>query len=183
MKNRLSIVIIVLLVLALGGLCVYTFCIKKCECVECKKNTMDKKDSVDGYTYEEMEGTYKTTLKIYDGEKDVDVNFTLTLYRNGTFRYTYAMVAKEGHLGNYIISGNKIVLNNLFRQTSSPEYIVEKGSSFLTINEDKTITDTNQPYSQYSDTKSITFTKTNDKLDSGIEDMIDVTHLTNKSKY
>lgn len=88
------------------------------------------------YTYEEMKGLYS-----YTGETENDgqgneyrISADLYLYGNGTYRYINYTNAPHGHIGNYIIVDNKIVLNYLYRTGSGTGITATKETSEITIN-------------------------------------------------
>ena len=92
---------------------------------------------IKSYTYEEMKGLYS-----YTGETEKDdqgneyrISADLYLYENGTYRYINYTNAPHGHVGNYIIVDNKIILNYLYRTGSGTGITATKETSEITIND------------------------------------------------
>lgn len=83
------------------------------------------------YTYEEIKGVY--------GYKEKNKE-ELYLKEDGTYNYEENQDAAYGYLGNYIIDGNKILLNQMFYHGSDLGIGVDEKQIKGTINEDGTIT-------------------------------------------
>ena len=83
------------------------------------------------YTYEEIKGVYG-----YKGKNKEE----LYLKEDGTYNYEENQDAAYGYFGNYIIDGNKILLNQMFYHGSDLGIGVDEKQIKGTIDEDGTIT-------------------------------------------
>ena len=134
MKN-VVITILALLVLGLGGYLVYDKVIDKKD-TKCENVSNEQTDL---YTYSDIKGTYEYKTEIDYMEERVEATATLLLYENGTFYY---FGYGSGKIGNYIIEGNKVKLNTIFKFGNGMVLEPEEGSELLTINSNNTLTKT-----------------------------------------
>ena len=88
-------------------------------------------------TMKDIAGTYKATSQ--------DRIIELVLYSNGLFEYTDYTYAAKGILGNYYLSEDNIVLENLFNTYSDTSVTSTSGTIKLIINKDGIITDNRYP--------------------------------------
>ena len=85
------------------------------------------------YTYSDMEGVYTLEQEVeLDGTTE-KAGVTLYLWKDGTFKYVQSIYAPIGQIENYIIEGNNIKLNYLFKTTSGTGLSVIKGNKTLII--------------------------------------------------
>ena len=152
-KNILIIISIIVLFGALGYIAYDKIIVKENkEPVKAGKNVQDNTKSNENgvklYTYSDIKGEYVYKgQEIYNEAMDGNITpeYKLYLYDNGMFYYNYAYIAGEGKIGNYTIVNNTIVLNNLFDTHSDVSLTTTNGTKALTINEDGSLTDSNQP--------------------------------------
>ena len=103
------------------------------------------------YTFDNLEGIYIYKEKINRDGETVYNSHELTLYSDGTYSYSDGVDVAHGSVGNYIINGNKIVLNSWFETFSDVSINLKNEKTTYTINNDKSIDKMN---------------KTNDKISS-----------------
>ena len=156
------IVFLILIIIGLGGYLVYDKVLNtKNEPTTVEDSTKTNESNIKAYDYNNIKGlyTYKGT-SVYSEANDGNITpeYKLYLYENGMFFYDYAYLAGEGKIGNYIIANNTIILNNLFDTHSDVSLTVIDGTNTLTINEDGSLTDNNQPVSIVNE-KTITLKK------------------------
>ncbi len=131
MKNNkgllITVIILGVLVVLLGSYIVY-----------------DNSADVTEYTYSGIKGLYTYTSEtIKDEYGEYAAFYYLYLYENGTFTYRMGTGAPFGHMGNYIIKDNTIVLNYLFSTNSGAGIDVTTGSKTITIASKDTLVDAN----------------------------------------
>ena len=173
-SNVIYIIIILILLLAVGGL---VYLIKtsdslKCDCKDCDKQV--KEDETKTYTYENISGKYEGYQKVEDIESPFDkVGEEFILYKNGTYVYNLYWDAAAGDVGNYIIEGNKIIMNVMYRTTSSTDTHIEYNKKrILTINDDDSLLDSDPETFDATGKKELVLQKTNDDF-SGEKNMFD----------
>ena len=90
------------------------------------------------YTFNDLEGVYEGTETIKVDGKNVKEYFSLDLYKDGTYQYQESneLAAPSGSIGNYIIDGNKIVLNSWFITGSDVSLGVKNEKETYTISKD-----------------------------------------------
>ena len=91
--------------------------------------------------FESISGVYTYSL---NSDEEDGYFCELYLFNNGTFKYEYCSIFAQGVIGNYIIKGNKIVLNKLFETGSDIGLTVTEGEAELNLNEDGTISNINK---------------------------------------
>lgn len=107
------------------------------EDIEEQVTTSDVKE----YSYENIKGLYSF---VETDKNSIDTFYHLYLYENGTFRYEYGIEYPNSIIGNYIIIGNTLILNKMFKGGSSTDLSTTSGEIKLEINADDTITDKNE---------------------------------------
>ncbi len=125
-----------------------------------KDETIQPSDNEKEYTYDSVKGLYKYIGETITNElgSEYFAYFYLHLYENGTFSYEMGTGAPWGYMGNYIIEGNKIVLNYLFSTDSGAGMIVTTGSKTITITANDTLVDAN-PLVTAGNIKKVTLKK------------------------
>lgn len=112
--------------------------------IDNEKNVDSNQDvSSNVYSYDEMKGVYMYKSEIQKDElgNEHSLWFNLYLYENGTFSYRFGGNVQSGYIGNYVIKDNTIVLNYLFRTTTSAQIFRTSGTKVLTINSNNVLND------------------------------------------
>ena len=126
-------------------------------------NTINNENST-VYTSEDVKGLYKyvgTAIKYNDTE--YTPTFQLYLYENGTFSYDLSTAMNPNiYLGNYIIDGNNIKLNIIFRQGSGFGVTPNSESQTLILNPNGVITGVKSPITEIN-SSDIKLVQTNDE--------------------
>ena len=103
--------------------------------------------------YDTEVSSFTTSSGLYTGnynedelnEDSLEVYYSLYLYENGRYVYEINNDNKiSGHIGNYNINNNKLILNHLFdikndsitSNTDITELIINKGSNVFVVKED-----------------------------------------------
>lgn len=139
------------LFIILIGICfIITGCGKKIECPKCECDILDYKDIV---------GSYKS----FNEDKTI---YTLELYSDGTF----SLVKNKTNniIGNYIIEGKSIKLNNMY-EIDNYNVSINNNSEVITINEDSIKINElvfNKNTSKFDDKGIISVLKSIDKIDN-----------------
>ncbi len=109
-------------------------------------NNSNSQTTSNEYQYSKMKGLYSFVSDNFqdDNNGEYNVSYSLYLYENGTFRYSFYYMASFGYIGNYTIVGNKINLNFLFTTNSGASIDVTNGNHTLTINNENEILDSKQ---------------------------------------
>ncbi len=109
-------------------------------------NNSNSQTTSNEYQYSKMKGLYSFVSDNFqdDNNGEYNVSYSLYLYENGTFRYSFYYMAPLGYIGNYTIVGNKINLNFLFTTNSGAGIDVTNGNHTLTINNENEILDSKQ---------------------------------------
>lgn len=102
----------------------------------------EEKNSKKTVTYKDIAGEYQARIELNDGTGESGF-YSLDLLDNGKYKYEYGTFAPGGTIGSYIINDNEILLNMWFATGSDVRARVTSGTIKLTLNEDGTITDTN----------------------------------------
>lgn len=155
-------IILAILVITIGSYIIYdNFIIDNNNLANNNNNNDISNNTENTYTYNNIAGVYSALVTFDDPNSEEDnANFTLSLSNNGTFEYVRSQHAPIGIIGNYIIDGNKIVLNYWFNNASGTDLWVTEGTKTLTIDSSTNITDNNPKYSEYGLTK-VTLSKQN----------------------
>ena len=108
-------------------------------------------------TYESLEGLYEVDAENEDGLKN-----KLALYKDGTFSYSHGAESVENYSGNYVIDGNKLLMNVWFKldsSTSSVKDCFKTNENFeLTVKSNgKTIVDAND-FEELATSRNNTYT-------------------------
>lgn len=133
--------LVILLVITLGLCCylIYSKCARK---DENNINTNGpSEEEVASYTYNELEGVYSFTTEVKLEDYNSTASATLILLKDGTFKYEQSVESPLGQLGNYIIGGNKIKLNYLFKTNSGAGVMPATGTKELVIIDTNSIED------------------------------------------
>lgn len=119
------------------------------------------------YTYNDVKGLYKYVgSTVTNNGEEYNPTFQLYLYENGTFSYDLSTALDPNvYLGNYIIDGNNIKLNIIFRQGSGVGVTPKSETQTLVINEDGSITGVESPITEInsSDIKLVKTTDNSEK--------------------
>lgn len=146
------------------------------------KNT-NQQNSTKVVSYADLKGIYTYSKKLNNDETSF---YNLCLFENGTFNYTFGIYHEQGFVGNYIIVDNKIQMNKLFSSGSDVSLTATNGTLTLTINEDGSLTDTNEVIQTELDSKyksvlsSINLKKSSAENDIKTYNNSDVNHLINE---
>ena len=102
--------------------------------------------------YEKLKGQYYGINNVYYDSADAEIpcEYKLYLKEDGTFDYHIVFDNDSGFCGNYIINGSEIVLNKLFSYGSDVGITSVSGQVKLKINSNRTITDSNKYYEEFS---------------------------------
>ena len=141
--------------------------------LNCSPETKEEiTENIPTYTYETIKGlySYKSEMITDENGNNFYAQYNLTLYENGIFQYQLSTLGPFGYIGNYIIKDNKIILNYLFSTNSGTDIEVTEGTHTITINDDNTLSDTNQPIININLT-NITLTKDENNNSLKYEDL------------
>lgn len=176
---KVLVVILCILVLGLGGYFVYDKMLSDDTNNEIQNdNNKIEIECEESYTYEDIEGYYSGNIFAEnlesmsdDGSYGENVSYSLYLWKDGIFKYSYSAYAPEGWIGNYIIDGNTIILNYLYKTNSGAGFVVTKGSNKLMISDDGNILNYNYEFKdraskEYAELVKDTTGKEISKLDS-----------------
>ena len=114
---------------------------RKCDCTKCEATNNEViSDNTDNtqvtenktYSYEDIAGYYTTDF-IFNSDKtdSTGASVFLYLYSDGTYSYRYAYNAPYGTIGNYIIKGNTIIMNDIAKTGSGTDFIPLKSNEVL----------------------------------------------------
>lgn len=95
------------------------------------------------YSYNDIKGLYSFTKELKYDAATFDVGYTLCLYENGTYEYQFGLRSMNSLIGNYRIENDMIILNKMFRGGSDIALGTTSGEIKLRINNDGSITDSN----------------------------------------
>lgn len=129
MKKKFTMALVSLVALGLCAGC--EFSISK---EGSKSNSNSNVASVDcnsnGYKQSDFIGTYsaKGTNKVTIEKEEVAVSYYLSFYEDGTYGYTKALTGPGGHVGTYVINGDKITLYPVFETAGGTDVTVVKES-------------------------------------------------------
>ncbi len=133
-NKRLKVLLVILVVILLGLGC-YHYYVTFVNVDKCDSKVNEKQD--DNLSYEEVSGYYTAEIQENSTNK---TSYSLYLYDNGTFSFTWSYMAPVGFIGNYTIKGNQIILNPLYDTNSGASKSKTKNvTTILTVNQDKTI--------------------------------------------
>ena len=165
-------IVLTVLVMGLVGYMIYDKVAKpevKCNVGETtkegeNKNVADNNEVVKTYSYSSIKGAYKSqsTIDVGCGEDATGVKgYSMNLYDNGLFEIYENHGCSSVHvLGNYIIEGNKVILNTLFHRDNINGDANTRGSYTFEINSDGSLSGT------YNNNKEIFVNDPNGKLSS-----------------
>lgn len=97
-------------------------------------------ETSNNYSYSDIQGFYKGIAKDKDNE-GMNRNYELYLSENGTYIYQSFVDNQVGTIGNYTISGDKIILNYLFNTGNDISLTATEGKKTLNIGKNNMITD------------------------------------------
>lgn len=139
------VVLIAIIVIALG--CEFVYILNMRNSIQSQNKVYDQETIVEKikmYTYSDLQGIYEFTKEFeVDEDTNLTANYKLYLYSDGTYVYDYSVDASFGIMGNYIIEGKEIILNQLFSHGSDVVVSKANGKIKLTINDDGSLTDKN----------------------------------------
>lgn len=142
----------------------------------------NQQNSLKIFSYSDLKGIYTYSKKLNSDETAL---YNLCLFENGTFNYTFGIYHEQGFIGNYIIVDNKIQMNKLFSSGSDASLNATSGTLTLTLNDDGSLTDTNEVIQTELDSKyrsllsSVNLKKSSAAKDIEIYNNSDVNHLIN----
>lgn len=150
------------------------------ETEQVKKNETNQTNQTKTYLYSTVKGSYKGTAK--NNEVNVDGEYWLFLYENGTFRYENATPFASGEIGNYTIVGDAIILNYWFNTGSDAGLTATEGTKTLKINADNSITDSKPHNSNSSDlTMKKISSDENKENENNVNFLINNYYISNKT--
>ena len=148
-EKNYAIVLLIVIIIILSVLCVLfatgivSLKLKKGDTITNNKNEITTVDN----NYNNIIGVYKAS---YDVDKIENLNcpneivVTLKLFEDGTFSYTQHRCVSSGIFGNYIINGDKLILNNWFNTENDVGFHTAiKGSKSLIIGDNGFLIDNN----------------------------------------
>ena len=97
-------------------------------------------ETSNNYSYSDIQGFYKGVAKDKD-EEDINREYELYLSENGTYLYINYVGSQVGTIGNYIVKGDKIILNYLFATGNDIDLTATEGKKTLNIGKNNLITD------------------------------------------
>lgn len=104
-----------------------------------KVNSLNEETS-NNYSYSDIQGFYKGVARDKD-EEETNREYELYLSENGTYLYIDYLEAQVGTIGNYIVNGDKIILNYLFAIGNDISLTATEGKKTLNIGKNNLITD------------------------------------------
>jgi len=136
-ENKRLKVLLVILIVVLLGLGAYHYYDTFVNVDKCKDDSRVIEKHDNNLSYEEVSGYYTAEIQENNTNK---TSYSLYLYANGTFSFTWSYMAPVGFIGNYTIKENKIILNPLYDTNSGASKSKTKNvTTILTVNQDKTI--------------------------------------------
>ena len=132
------------------------------------------------YDYDDVKGVYTYTSEATKDEEgnDITAMYRLYLNENGTFFYKMGTGAMTGHIGNYVIKDQTIILNYLFRTDNGTGLFSTEGSKTLTITAKDTFTD-NQPSVTVGNMKNVLLKKVSPTEANEYPQYEDVSYMLN----
>lgn len=128
-------------------------------------------ETSNNYSYSDIQGFYKGVARDKD-EEETNREYELYLSENGTYLYIDYLEAQVGTIGNYIVNGDKIILNYLFAIGNDISLTATEGKKTLNIGKNNLITDSepertkatsielkkeNEPYDPYYSTNGVNY--------------------------
>ena len=128
---------------------------------DCSNTTEQKKI----YTYDDLVGLYTYNIDLKLGEDgNAHIHYSLYLNSDGTFIYNNSYHSGAKYMGNYIIDGDKIILNYWFKGWHEPLFTTVSYTSIVNIISEDELVDTNIiGYSDLIGTNEIKLTRDNDE--------------------
>ena len=135
-NKRLKVLIVIMIIVLLGVGC-YHYYVTYINVDKCANDSKVNEKQDDNLSYEEISGYYTAEIQENSTSK---TSYSLYLYDNGTFSFSWSYMAPVGFIGNYTIKGNQIILNPLYDINSGASKSKTKNvTTILTVNQDKTI--------------------------------------------
>ena len=146
-------IILGILVIAMGVYIIYDNFMKDENIVQSNNNeNINNNEQSLKYTYDDIKGVYT-----YIDDIDENASFILSLFGNGTFKYSEGPAG--GAYGNYIIKDSKVVLNELFNFGTDIKIFPITGLRTLTIVDKDTLLDTDESIEKLYNIPSVTLKK------------------------
>lgn len=167
-NKKWKLVLVIMLATVIGVCCYlgyYVYTLKtNISSYDCNSDEKEK-PKYTKYNYDDLEGVYSFTkdIELSDDYKG-SLSATLVLLKDGTFKYEQSAEAPLGQLGNYMIDGNKIILNYLFKTNSGAGLMIETGTKELDILDLNSIDDSSVTWGKVK--TSGTLKRTNDTIES-----------------
>ncbi len=140
MKKNIVIVTLIAVILILGGSLLYLNMNK--DKIGCKSACQKPKAEAQ-YTVDNIKGLYifnSDPVHSEEADSDVTIAYQLYLYEDGTFNYSLTQ-PYGGHIGNYTVKNNSIVLNYMFDTSSDTSLEHSSKTKVLTISENGSLID------------------------------------------
>lgn len=143
MKKNVFIVLLIFIIIGLSFYLIYDKVIVKDNQKEGFNNieeTVESQKNAKSYTYKDVAGNYyfEANIKIED-LPDANRKYFLILEEDGTYCYDTIFMAHGGHIGNYMIVDNTIVLNHLFSTGNDEAIVPYDGSEILQISDNNNL--------------------------------------------
>lgn len=133
---KVLVIVLSVLVVALLGYIVYD----KMSNEDADNSLNDIASTEQDIVTDEISGVYESVVDIKINGKTESCNIILYLWENGIFKYEISTpYTPSGAIGNFVVKGDKIILNNLFITGSDVSLHVTKGINKLTIQNNHSI--------------------------------------------
>ncbi|MDO4963099.1 MAG: hypothetical protein Q4E75_03275 [bacterium] len=167
-KNRLVIIVVFLILIIFGlvGYIIYDKFMSNNDVINVNENNNEEQkiEQSRQYTYEDVAGVYYYETEMYKPIEEEEFylhnNYFLTLSDDGTFSLDVAVMSHGGLIGNYILKGNKVILNILFSTNNGAGFgFTEdmKQHIELTIKDDNTLLTNNSKIPKFGYKKEINY--------------------------
>ena len=97
-------------------------------------------ETSNNYSYSDIQGFYKGVARDKE-EEETNREYELYLSENGTYLYINYVGSQVGTIGNYIVKGDKIILNYLFDTGNDISLTATEGKKTLNIGKNNSIID------------------------------------------
>lgn len=163
MKKNVFIVILIFIIVGLSFCLIYDKIIDKDdqnEEINSIEESIENQENTKSYTYKDVAGNYyfEANIKIED-LPDAKREYFLILEEDGTYCYDTIFMAHGGHIGNYMIVDDTIVLNYLFSTGNDEGISPYDGSEILQISDNNNLIMQNKNDKQL-DLSEMTFERT-----------------------
>ena len=132
--------------------------------VNSTEESLESQEKTKEYTYKDIAGNYYfETNALIEGLPEAMSKHFLVLDEDGTYSYSNILMTHSGHLGNYMIIGNTIVLNYLFSMGNDAGFRTYDGNETLQISDNGNLVmkNKNQPSEITFERTSINFEQYN----------------------